>query len=106
MEDESRIATVDKDEEEDGSILDGFPEVWDLGKLAQEQQDDPELGPVYRWLAVGDKRPAWEDIADFGVGVKSWWSRWDTLRLCRGVLQVKWARADGPPHLEDRRPAD
>ena len=79
--------------------MDGFTEVWDLDKLAQEQQDDPELGPVYRWLAVGDKRPAWEDIADLVVGVKSWWSRWDTLRLCRGVLQVKWARADGATGL-------
>ena len=58
------------------------------------------------WLAVGDDRPAWENIADLGAGVKSWWSRWDTLHLRWGVLQVKWARADGGPHLEDRRTAD
>ena len=58
MEDESQVATIDMDKEEDDSILDGFPEVWDLDKLAQEQQDDPELGPVCRWLAAGDDRPA------------------------------------------------
>ena len=90
VEDESRVATIDTGEKEDYSILDGFPEVWDLDKLAQEQQDDPELGPVCRWLAAGNDRSAWEDISDLGTGVKSWWSRWDTLRLC----------------LEDRRPAD
>ena len=75
VEDESRVAAVNMDEEENDSILDGFPEVWDLGKVAQEQQDNPELGPVCRWLAAEDDRPVWEDISDLGAGVKSWWSR-------------------------------
>ena len=89
-EDKSRVATLDSDGAGEDSALGGLPVAWDMDELAQEQQEDPELGPVCRWLVVGNSRPAWEDVA----GVKSWWSRWDTLRLSRGVLQMKWVRAN------------
>ena len=43
--DDPLSAAVDL-EEEDDSLLEGLPEVWDLNELGQEQQDDPKLGPV------------------------------------------------------------
>ena len=102
-EDKSRVATLDSDGAGEDSALGGLPVAWDMDELAQEQQEDPELGPVCRWLVAGNGRPAWEDVSDLGAGVKSWWSRWDTLRL---FLQVKWVRVDVGPHLEGCRPTD
>jgi len=49
------------------------------------QQQDPDIGPVVKWIAEGT-RPPWSTAAPNNEETKIYWSLWDSLCLQGGVL--------------------
>ena len=57
---------------------------WD--ELAESQQSDPEIGPIYKWKVEGATRPPARVLEGYDSAVRCLWGQWDVLVLEQGVL--------------------
>lgn len=72
----------------------------DTTNWAREQQGDPELSMVLRWLEA-NQRPEWSEIAAAGPSLRGLWSQWEGLALHDGVLWRRWKEpASGRERLQ------
>jgi hypothetical protein len=44
--------------------------------IAQEQANDPDIGPIYSLLAANNERPHWDIIAFMSDASKTLWRQW------------------------------
>ena len=65
----------------------------EIFRMDQENLKQVQRGDVICWLERGGPHPHWQDIVALGEGIKSWWARYETLRLSQGVLRFRW---EGP----------
>ena len=70
-------------------------EGWTIEELQEEQDNDPEIGPIVKALSASQQKPVWQAIAAYGEGVKTLWCQWDRLRLDRGILYRRWESVGG-----------
>ena len=67
------------------SILDvslDFP----MEDLSREQQEDPEIGPIFRWKQESPTKPTWREVNGFSLVVGILWGQWHLLEILQGVL--------------------
>jgi transposase InsO family protein/predicted aspartyl protease len=70
-----------------------------VDKLKFEQQTDPVLCEVFRWVQDGE-RPSHGEISHGGTELKFCWGQFDTLKIVNGVLVRELARQDLPLKLQ------
>ena len=63
--------------------------------IRSAQNLDTELSPLMRLLEQHVQKPEWHQIASTGRVTKLYWSQWEQLRLCNGILQRRWESSDG-----------
>lgn len=68
-------------------------------EIRREQNEDPDIGPVKRWLASGDPSP--RELSLTGPLAKELWSQRNILRLHDGILCRRWVL----PHMSGARSA-
>ena len=66
---------------------------WTGEDVRQAQLEDPDIGPIHRLKAAGE-RPRWQEVAEHGPTTKAYWGMWDSLRLVDGVLYRLWESPD------------
>ena len=64
-------------------------ETIDGGDWRKHQEHDTDLQPVLQWVEA-QRKPPWEEVAALSRDVKGLWTKFEALRLCRGVLQQAW----------------
>lgn len=53
---------------------------------AREQNEDPDIGVIYKALTDGEEKPAWETVASESQDTKICWSQWGSLALLDAVM--------------------
>lgn len=71
-----------------------FAKLWTREEMAQEQQADADIGPVYAAMLLGE-RPAWNEISLCSEATKSYFAEWRRLELYRKMLYRRWESLDG-----------
>lgn len=66
--------------------------------LKEEQHNDPTLAKVIKWLDEG-QRPSKENILQESPDVKSFWSMFQQLKMCTGILTRVWEEESGEEKL-------
>ena len=67
-----------------------LPETWSNEAMGFLQDHDPTVKQVRSWLREG-RRPNWNEVAKKDAILKTWWARYDQLRLSEnGVLYLRW----------------
>ena len=62
--------------------------------LKKKQMEDPDIGPVMRWLEKG-VRPVGPKFAASSPATQHYWLHWESLKLSDGVLFCRFSRKDG-----------
>ena len=76
-----------------------LPTTWSDEAIAFLQDCDPDVARVKDWCREG-QRPRWDSVACESAVSKTWWARFDQLRLSEnGVLYLRWEapRSKDPP---------
>jgi len=63
-------------------------------EFGEAQKSDQDVAIVMSWVE-SKTRPPWEEVARYGVLVKSLWSQWDQLEIKNSILCRKWESHDG-----------
>ena len=57
--------------------------------LRKKQQDDPDIGPIMRWMKKG-KRPYGAEVCASSPATRNYWNCWDCLQLNNGILYRRY----------------
>lgn len=68
---------------------------WSHKELRNAQPCDPEIKPVLQWQELAVVKPNWEEIVPRSPTTKVYWSQWESLRMCNGVLYGLWKTLSG-----------
>ncbi|KAJ3654363.1 hypothetical protein Zmor_013555 [Zophobas morio] len=61
-----------------------------LYRLKKDQEEDVDIGPLFKWKEDRAERPAWSEISDDSLSFKALWAQWDSL--CVENVFLKRAR--------------
>ena len=70
----------------------------DPNDLLEAKQQDPDIGPVVKWIAEGIRTP-WSTVAPYSEETKIYWSQWDSLCVQGGVLFRMWESPAGDKQI-------
>ena len=62
--------------------------------LKKRQLEDPDIGPVLKWLESG-ARPVGPEVTASSPATQYYWLYWESLKIMDGVLFHKFSRKDG-----------
>lgn len=71
------------------------PENWRVDVIAEEQNEDPNIGFIYNLKKADASRPVWSDLSGKSPEVKAYWAQWDSLVMKDGLLKRVWESPDG-----------
>ena len=63
--------------------------------LQKKQLEDPDIGPVLKWLLESGARPVGPQVAASSPATWHYWFYWESLKVMDGVLLCKFSRKDG-----------
>ena len=64
-------------------------------KLGQDQANDPDIGPVYRFIESGTEKPNWSTVSNLSSDSKRLIWEWGRLHIHEGILFRKWESTNG-----------
>ena len=64
-------------------------------KLGQDQANDPDIGPVYRFIESGAEKPNWSTVSNLSSDSKRLVWEWGRLHIHEGILFRKWESTNG-----------
>ena len=65
------------------------------GEIRDAQLDDEDIKPVLQWMDAHTDKPTWEEVSKYGHGTKIYFSQWQSLSQCNGVLYRLWESPSG-----------
>lgn len=65
-----------------------------LSDVKKHQQEDPDIGPVYRWCKEGT-RPGGSDVSKLSPASRHYLLYWDSLNIANEVLTRQFHKHDG-----------
>jgi len=68
-------------------------------RLAQLQQDDQDIQPIYQALRGSADRPEWESMLPQSQITKTYWTKWQDLEMHDRVMYIKDSVESGTPKL-------
>ena len=71
---------------------------WSPEAIAKAQSEDPDIGPLYTVLTVGQQKPAWDDLLAASQATKVYWNQWESLSVEDGIVYRR--HACGTPQRE------
>jgi len=71
---------------------------WESDEVSNGQQVDPDIGPIYVAVQLG-QRPHFQEIVGFGPVTRSLWMQFRSLFLENGVLKRRFEHPSGDPSL-------
>ena len=74
----------------ENQLLQGFTKK----QLQENQQNDPNLSHIYKWVKDG-KRPVSGEVCCMSPEVRHYWNYWNTLEYVDGLLFKKFNKHDG-----------
>jgi len=57
--------------------------------LAQMQQDDEDIGPIYQALLSSRDIPEWKLMLPYSQATKIYWTKWNSLEILDGVMYIR-----------------
>ena len=67
-----------------------FTPVWKPTEFENEQINDPDVGPVYKFLKENPVKPKWSEISMLSSETKTLINDWDQVTFQDGLLCRKW----------------
>ena len=65
------------------------------GEIRDAQLDDEDMKPVLQWMDAHTDKPTWEEVSKYGHSTKIYFSQWQSLSRCNGVLYQLWESPSG-----------
>ena len=75
-----------------------FTPMWKPTEFENEQINDPDIGPVYKFLKESPIKPKWSEISMLSSETKTLINDWDRLIFENSLLCRKWESKDGHKH--------
>jgi transposase InsO family protein len=72
-----------------------FTPKWTCEELRKKQQDDLDLGPVYKARMASETRPKWETYSMHSPACKAYFAEWKRLELHNEILYRRWENPTG-----------
>ena len=72
-----------------------FASDWDTDEMAFAQQNDADIGPLYRAKESGVERLQYQDLSGGSPALKTYWSEWRRLELHNKLLYRRWEKDQG-----------
>ena len=83
MKDITRVSTIN------------FAPDWNTEEMATAQNEDADIGPIYRAKITGAERPTYQDISGGSPALKVYWSKWNRLEIRNTLLYRRWENDQG-----------
>jgi transposase InsO family protein len=90
-----KAASTKENQSKDGKLpvmkadFSQWPIGWDPLYLKLTQQQDPTIGPAYKWVVNG-KKPEKEETRRLGRETMAYWTQFETLSIYKGILYRKY----------------
>ena len=75
-----------------------FTPMWKPTEFENEQINDPDIGPVYKFLKECPAKPKWSEISMLSSETKTLINDWERLTFQDGLLCRKWESKDSHKH--------
>ena len=72
-----------------------FQPRWTNEELRKKQEDDVDLGPVYKARKASEDRPSWEFYSGESPACKAYFAEWKRLEIHNDILYRRWENACG-----------
>ena len=69
--------------------------LWMNAEWKEQHREDPDIMPIWTWLAKGEKNPRWNEMSEFGLTTKAYWGEWHRLVMRDGIIYREWESSDG-----------
>ncbi|MCG8045846.1 MAG: RNase H-like domain-containing protein [Candidatus Thiodiazotropha endolucinida] len=91
---ETRSASAGKNQSDDLPGITFSESVLSKSQMKKLQENDPNIGPVYKWYSNGN-RPHGNEATRQSPETRYYWILWDSLRLVEGLLYKEFQKKDG-----------
>ena len=68
---------------------------WSRDAMRSAQEQDPDIGPLYKALANEEEKPLWDTLLRASQETKTYWTQWDRLTCIDGLIYRRYSPPNG-----------